>query len=91
MSLFAWATLNVSLTLTWKFHIQAMPLEIYHLPPQVRGFIRTVLLPNLRSQLSDAALRPKARLRAAELRRMMCLGLDDESTLWLAGGEAVSV
>ena len=57
----------------------------------LRAKIESTLPSPQSSQLSDAALRPKARLRAAELRRMMCLGLDDESTLWLAGGEAVRV
>ena len=52
-----------------------MALEVYHLPSEVRGLVRFVLVPNLRSELTDEALRPLARRRAAELRKMM--GLDD--------------
>lgn len=71
----AWLMSNKLTTLVWKFHKQGMALEVYHLPSEVRGLVRFVLVPNLRSELTDEALRPLARRRAAELRKMM--GLDD--------------
>ena len=67
---------NRFVTLTWKFHIQGMALEIYHLPDFIHGCTK-LMAPNLWKELNAEALKPAARRRAAELRAMM--GIDEES------------
>ena len=47
--------------------LQALPLEVYHLPRWFQEVCK-VLAPLLRSRLSDTALKPAAEQRAAELR-----------------------
>ena len=51
-----------------KCMITVMPLEIYHVPDWMFWLMRNALAPMLRSQVSRAALKPAAELRAAELR-----------------------
>ena len=67
---------NRFVTLVWKFHIQGMALEGYHLPDHIHGFTR-LMAPNLWNELNAEAFKPGARRRAAELRAMM--GIDEES------------
>ena len=76
--LFSVLLYNRFVTLMWKFHIQGMALEIYHLPDHVHGFAK-LFAPNLWKELTAEALKPTARRRAAELRAMM--GIDEESAL----------
>ena len=84
--LFTYGFYNGFATLLWKFHIQGMALEVYHLPPQVRQFTACVFIPNLRKQLTDEALRPLAMQRAAKLRQLM--GVDVEENPRFRADEA---
>jgi hypothetical protein len=68
--------LNGSFHVIWRFHIQAMPLELYHFPCWTITIIRYVFLPWLASELSDKALEPKARKRAAELCQLAGIDVD---------------
>ena len=56
--------MNAVITMVWQFHIQGMALELCHFP---RWFMvmQRANLPHLASKLTDAALEPAARRRAA--------------------------
>lgn len=82
MTLFSTVLYNRLTTLIWKFHIRGMALEIYHLPNYILCFPILITFGGLWKDLSAVALKPKARLRAAELRKMM--GIDEVSSVSVA-------
>ena len=71
----AWTLHAVFIRFNWNFHIEGMALELWHLPSWMMAFIRfvlsTVLLGHLASRLTDKALEPAAKKRAAELRGLV--------------------
>lgn len=73
--------------LMWSFHIESMALEMYHFPRWANVFARLVMVPLLASRLTDKALAPKARARAAELRARY--GWDHGGTRMAMSGSAV--
>ena len=63
--------MNVPLqTMVMKFLISEMPLELYHLPSWMLGFMRSQMgpIPSVAKQMSREALKPAAVERAVQLR-----------------------
>ena len=61
VSLLSYLIANRLVTAIWTFHIEAMALEIYHLPSSMRAFIACILVPNLRAQLTTQYTHTRAR------------------------------
>ena len=57
-------------TLIWKFLLEHMALEMYHVPAWAKSSIK-YLFPWLRHQFDHKVLKPKAEMRAAKLRAQL--------------------
>ena len=58
------------MNMTFNFMLENVPLEVYHMPRWLKVDLK-YSMPWLRSQLDDKALKPRAELRAAQLRTQM--------------------
>ena len=74
-----------AISLLWNWHLSGIPLELYHQPRWFMAFMR-FQLPHLATRLTDEALEPGARRRAAELRVLAGMELGDEEHMGRAAG-----